>query len=141
MPLNQGMKRGNLARTICSVRPATAETARGSLTRKCFQEHGELLPRHVELSRKLHERNDLGDDRIVVARHAPAKSDDGDYARCISLQVLDVLCRVFQEIEGHYFALVILDVSIAAYSLHAHADVHQLAVDAPVVAFLGVAHS
>jgi hypothetical protein len=48
--------------------------------------------------------------------------------------VFDVLLRFAHEVVGHDLALVILDVPVATNSLHADANVHQLAMEAPVVA-------
>lgn len=88
----------------------------------------------------MHECNDFGDDGVTVASDASAKGDDGDNAGGIALQMLDVVCRSAEEIVGHELGLVVLNGPVTTHCLRADAQVHQLAVDAPVVALLVVAN-
>jgi hypothetical protein len=48
--------------------------------------------------------------------------------------VLHILLRLAQEIQRNHLALVVLDLAVATNRLHSDTNVHQLAVDAPVVA-------
>ncbi len=53
--------------------------------------------------------------------------------------MLDVFLRVVEEVIGNDLAFVVLDFPVTPDGLHPNANVHQLAVDAPVVALLLVA--
>lgn len=104
------------------------------LTWKSLQQHRKTLPRHVQISSQLHQGNHLRDNRVVIARHSSAEGNDANHARRVSFQVLDVLLWLFQEIQSNDFALVILNFSVPPNGLDANAQVHQLAVNPPVVA-------
>jgi hypothetical protein len=54
--------------------------------------------------------------------------------------MLDVLLGLAEEIVGDDLALVVLDLPVPPDRLHADADVHQLAVDAPMVTLLLIAN-
>ena len=104
-----------------------------------FEQHREGLAGDVEVGGELHEGDDLGDDGVVVGGDAPAEADDGDDRGGVALEVLDVGGWFVEEVEGNDFGLVVLDGAVATDGLGAHAQVHQLPVDAPLVAFGGVA--
>ncbi len=104
------------------------------LTGERLHQHGEGLPRHIQLGGLLHHGYNLGDDWVFLTADPPVETDDTHDRRGVPFKRHDIVFRVLEDLVGDDLALIVLEAAVTPDMLQADAHVRQFAVQPPPVA-------